>query len=577
MIGKTKLKWGAVALLACGLACRHATTDVDPRLKPFATQKHHQTEDLAAKLHLEVQSDVREFYRVAEAGDWDAVSNVYARIQRHNGLTNSVWCLPDTTVLSVPIHETYSAYATFVHWDRKLLEEYANGILQAIPPGSVYFGGTDPGRFVITVFRDVLKAPDICVITPKFLRIQYGPAMAGNLSPVGSVDMGSGYLDYLQLLDGERLSLPSTADRQALLRQYIQEFQSRRARREPIDPDEGVVMNGGRVQIQGAKAAMNINAALTQWIFEHNKDKHEFYIEESYVIPWMFPYLEPHGMILKINKEPVAQLDPATLARDRDYWDILSKKLLADPHFCRNKMARQTYSKLRSAIGGVYAYRKLYAVAEYAYRQSIQLCPDSPEANFRTSQLLLETGCHDDAIQVLESYLKLDPANAKIDLAIQQIRRMKQTTADIQQLEKQLADQPHDFRSVAQLAKAYWQVQKFGRIQSVFDNFIAQPDTIASEILQIAQFYLSVNQPALALRTIEQAMQRFPHDTELCYGLAVIQFARGATNETLTVLQHAIEIDPAVRERARNDQQFAPLRHNTRFQTLVSNSEPVKR
>ena len=572
-----KLHWVAAALLSCWLACNHPQSDSDPLLKAFATQKHQQTEELAAKLHLEVQPDVREFYRVAEAGDWNAVSNMYARIQRHNGQTNSVLCLPDANVLSVPLHETYGTYATFIHWDRTLLEEYANGILQSLPKGSVYFGGTDPGRFVITAFRDVLKAPDIFVVTPKFSRVQYGPVIAGDLRQVGSIEMGSGYLDYLQLLYGERLSIPSNTDRQAILRQYIQEFQSRRIRGEPIDPDEGVAISDGRVQIQGAKAAMNINGALTQWIFEHNKDKHEFYIEESYVIPWMFPYLEPHGLILKVNKEPVAQLDPVILTRDREYWDALSKTLLADARFRDNKMARKIYSKMRSAIGGVYGYRKLYEDAEYAYRQSIQLCPDSPEANFRTSQLLLETGRHGEAIQVLESYQKLDPSNPKIGLAIQQICSVKQTTADIQQLEKQLADQLHDFKLVVQLAEEYFRVQQFGRIQSLFDNFIAPPDTTAGEMLQIAQFYLSVNQPALAVRTIEQATQRFPHDADPFYALAVIQVARGATNETLTALQHAIEIFPAVRERARNDQQFAPLRADAHFQTLVTNPEPVKR
>ena len=427
-MGQVKLKWGAAALMACGLAFGRTPTNFDPLLQAFATQKHQQTQDLAANRHLEVQPDVHEFYRVAEAGDWNAVSNVYARIQRSNGQTNRALCLPDANILSVPLHETYGAYSTFIHWNRTLLEEYAKGILQSIPPGSVYFGGTDPGRFVITAFRDVLKVPDIFVVSPKFLRVQYGPVIAGDLRQVGSIEMGSGYLDYLQLLDGERLSIPSTADRQAILRQYIQEFQSRRARGEPIDPDEGVAISEGRVQIKGAKAAMNINGALTQWIFEQNKDKHEFYIEESYVIPWMFPYLEPHGMILKISQEPVAQLDPAIVTRDHDYWDALSKTLLADAHFCGNKMARQTYSKLRSAIGGVYVYRKLFAEAAGALRQSVALCPDSPEANFRLSQLFLETGRSDEALKILVAYQQLEPRNSKIGLAIQQIRNLPDHT-----------------------------------------------------------------------------------------------------------------------------------------------------
>jgi len=401
--------------------------------------------------------------------------------------------------------------------------------------------------------------------------------MSGNFRGVISGDLSTGYLDYLRLLYGGRLLVPAETDGQAAIQQYAKDFKERRARGEPVDPDEDVGLERGRVQVHGAKAAMNIDAIITQWIFDHNKDKHEFYIEESFVISWMFPYLEPHGLILKVNKEPRAQFDPATIPCDRDYWDKLITKLLADPHFRGNEMARKTYSKMRSAIGGVYAYRKLYEDAEYAYRQSIQLCPDSPEANFRTSQLLLETGRHDEAIQVLESYQKLDPANSRIGLAIQQIRGMKQSTADIQELEKQLSTQPHDLKLVAQLAQAYLRMQQFGRIQSLFDNFLAQPAVTVGEMLQIAQFYLSVNQTSLAVRTIEQAIQRFPHEADPGYALAVIHVARGATNDALTALRHAIEINPPIRERARNDQQFSPLHTDARFQSLVTNPEPAKR
>ena len=409
---KTRLTWVSVAFLSFSIACCKVVPDADPRLKLFAAQKCQQTEELAAQLHLNVLPEVRKFYRAAEAGDWNAVSNLYARIQRIAGMTNTSLCLPATNVLSVPIHETVGAYDTFTHWDGTLLHEYAAGILQSIPAGSVYFGGTDPGRFVITAFRDIANAPDIFIITPKFIVPKYGPVMSGNFSGVISGDLGTGYLDYLRLLYGGRLSVPAETDGQAAIQQYAKDFKERRASGEPVDPDEDVGLERGRVQVHGAKAAMNIDAIITQWIFDHNKDKHEFYIEESFVIPWMFPYLEPHGLILKVNKEPRAQFDPGTIRRDRDYWDQLIAKLLADPHFRGNEMARKTYSKMRSAIGGVYAYRKLYEDAEYAYRQSIQLCSDSPEANFRTSQLLLEIGRHDEAITVLQQVLHQEPTRA---------------------------------------------------------------------------------------------------------------------------------------------------------------------
>ena len=34
----------------------------------------------------------------------------------------------------------------------------------------------------------------------------------------------------------------------------------------------------------------------------------------------MYPYLEPHGLILKINRQPLPGLSGEIVQRDRDYW-----------------------------------------------------------------------------------------------------------------------------------------------------------------------------------------------------------------------------------------------------------------
>ena len=149
---------------------------------------------------------------------------------------------------------------------------------------------------------------------------------------------------------------------------------------------------------------------------------------------------------------------------------------------------------------------------------------------------------------------------------------MKQAGATIQQLEQQLTTQPHNLQLVGELAKNYMRMQQFGRVQTLFDSFIAQPAATAGEMLQIAQFYLSINQAALAVRTIEQATQRFPQEADPFYALAILRGAMGVTNDALTALQRAIQIHPAIRERARNDQQFGALRTNARFQSLVTGS-----
>src|SRR5438034_733791 len=132
---------------------------------------------------------------------------------------------------------------------------------------------------------------------------------------------------------------------------------------------------------------MNITGILTKAIFEHNKAHHPFYVQESFVLAWMYPYLEPHGLIMKLNKEPLAQFEQSVVAKDRQYWDALTKQLLADPKFLSNAWGREAFAKLRSAIGGLYAYRRMATEAEAAYKQAIDIGPTMPEAPFRLAQL----------------------------------------------------------------------------------------------------------------------------------------------------------------------------------------------
>jgi hypothetical protein len=398
-----------VLLLVLGSGCTRVKVAADPRLREFAALKRQQTEELAGKLHLEVPAEVREFFKAAEAGDCAAVSNAYRKLQRLSGQPETSLSAPGyPNVLSVPIHETRGAYE-FCDWPPAVLQRYADGILGSIPDGSVYFGGTDPGRFVITMFRDTRNAPDIAVLTPKFVITQ-------------NALVETRYVEYLRRTLGERLWLPTTNDIERASNQYASELRQRQARGEPLSPDDQWSATG---RVQGVAAVMNVNGILVKMIFDHNKDQHPFFVEESYVIGWMYPHLEPHGLILKLNNEPLEKLDPAAIERDREFWARLSQELLADPKFLGTESARKTYAKMRSSIGGLYAYRRLREEAEAAYKQAITLCPASPEANFRLAQLYMEMNRPDDAMATLEQLQKLDPHERKIAAAIEQLRVAK--------------------------------------------------------------------------------------------------------------------------------------------------------
>jgi predicted nucleotidyltransferase len=80
-----------------------------------------------------------------------------------------------------------------------------------------------------------------------------------------------------------------------------------------------------------------------------------------------------------------------------------------DRKFIRDDNAQKAFSKLRSSIGGIYAWRlgtsrnpaeqqRMLKEAEFAFKQSFAFCPYSPEAVYRFVQLLTQQGRMDEAI-----------------------------------------------------------------------------------------------------------------------------------------------------------------------------------
>lgn len=480
---------------------------------------------------------------------------------------------------------------------------YPGGDYPPMDRDAFLFGGTDPGRFVPTYmifsesavskenkFRDPnfqqdelnFDRRDVYIVTQNaladttymsYIRDHYDYSRPTNYN------WFSRWLGRHYTYPKEPLWIPTPDDSQRAFQEYVADVQARQARSEPMDPDEQVDVNNGRVQVRGVKGVMKINGILCKWIHDKNKAKHTFYVEESYVIDWMFPYLEPYGIIMKINKEPLptAQADPALwnamIKRDTAYWDKLVAEFTNRKEFWRDNDARKTFSKLRSAIGGIYAYRKLYTQALYAFEQSLALCPDSPEANFRLSQLLLETGQADKAIAVLTKYHDLDQYNDKILRAIDQIKGLQQQSLTVQQLEQSRSKDPHNLQTVGQLAQIYLRSGQFDRIPPMFNDFLAQPGVTAAEMLQIAQFYLSINRPEYALNTVEEAGRRFPQDSEALYALAIVRGAVGKNAEAINALERAIHLNPAIRERARGDKNLTSLRADVRFMSLLTQPE----
>jgi hypothetical protein len=328
--------------------------------------------------------------------------------------------------------------------------------------------------------------------------------------------------------------------------QHDMEFPNERRQ---IKPGEDVHPDGaGHMQISGQVAVMSINGLLTKVIFDRNPH-HEFYVEESFPLDWMYPYLEPFGVIMKINRHPIQELSQEQIDRDHAFWSEYSRRTIGnwitydtsvkqicdwaedvylrhdlshftgDPKFVHDDDAQKAFSKLRSSIASsIYQWRsepqnsrsamerpRVAKEAEFAFKQAFAYCPFSPEAVFHYMNLLLNQAPGprvDDAILVLETCHKLDPYNDQISYYIEQLKKSKTAPPPQAEQVKQV---------IGQIQQAITLGQTNAALQSL-DQLLNYPGADQGLLIAVADGYLRLHnttksaQAIMRLTQIQQAM-----------------------------------------------------------------------
>ncbi len=418
---------------------------------------------------------------------------------------------------------------------------------------AVFFGGTDPGRFVPTyMIYGARVREDVYLITQN--------ALADNT-----------YMSVMRDLYGDQIWIPAEPDSARSFQRYVEEV---KAGTRPKNAD--LKIENGRVQVSGALGVMEINGILAEMIFEYNNYRHDFYIEESYVIRWMYPYLTPHGLIMKINAKKTP-LDTKTIRDDQDFWDWYTRRLAGDQKFIRDIVARKSFSKLRSAIAGLYANRGKFDDAELAFHQARTLYPLSPEANFRlTQEVLLRQRRVKEAKAIIQDFQDRDPHNLKTPNFLNHLNSLNKLNSRIAELQALAPKGNLDFAKAMELARLYlkgglrsnfkqladslsqnkglpppfrFQIAQLYQQGGFVNEMIAQldqcsdkmpGDTPANVYLTIARMYATSRQSAKTMKVLEKYLVKAPNDWKARVDMAVMRLNTGDKAGAVKSLQMAL-------------------------------------
>jgi hypothetical protein len=406
-------------------------SEASTQLKQFIAEQETLARSLAKQDGNKLPSDFDHFFNAAETGDWQDATNLFQQMRKRldgdSSLLGSWW----SATLDV-----YGVFVAFPPGDKYAIS-FGNDIIQSIPAGGIYFGGADPGRFVVTALMESHADGK-----PFFMLSQ---------NPLADAT----YLHYLRVMYGGKIYTPTDEDLQKSFQDYTTDAQRRLAHdqqfpNEPrqLKPGEEVRLDtNGQIRLSGQMNVIGVRELLTKTIFDKNPD-HEFYVVEGFPLDWMYPYLEPHGLIMKINRQQLPGLSDEIVQRDGDYWTkyltpmiggwlkpdttveevaafaekIHVKKDLSgfagDPQFFQSEYWCENFSKLRSSIAGLYKWRAQHAAddaekkrmndaADFAFRQAWALCPYSTETVFRYVNLLTSQNRRADALLVAETAAKM--------------------------------------------------------------------------------------------------------------------------------------------------------------------------
>lgn len=451
--------------------------------------------------------------------------------------------------------------------------EYGHDMLKDLPRDAFVFGGTDPGRFVPTymILGESFVEPkyrrdpdfdrrDLVIVTQNALADSFYQKYIHDHYAPGRPEAKGWFEKWLGRDKQYPVSTTAMPNDQELMEIMRNTSLNLPAGSNPQDPSIGILFH----------------AAIAQWIFEHNKDQREFFIEESFPMEWTYPYAVPHGLIYRLNKEPLAELPVEAVKEDFRYWDAYVARLLADKNFQKDFDAKRSFSKLRNSIGNIYRWRKMWPEAERAYRQALQLHPNNMESLVALSEILRVQKRWEEMEALWDQAIVGDSNNRMLKKGRQRITRLREVDREIPILKSELAANPQDGEILSHLLRLYMEAGQFDDVKALMkESMISYGDN--PDFLKFAVDFSNSNaQWQVGLEPARKIVTLFPNDPKWWLLLARFEFANRQTNAFFEAAQKAIQIGGVqAKMMLANDPLYAIVRGSPDFMNMLGvSSQP---
>jgi len=383
----------------------------------------------------------------------------------------------------------------------------------------------------------------------------------------------------------DTIYIPSDYDFQRSFELYYQDVEKRLKRGEYVG--EEVSLDGGKISIRGIEGVMRLNAILTRMIYDKNIKKHPFFLEESYQIEWMYPYLKPSGIIMELCDHKV-ELKKEIVEKDTAYWENLmqvfdnggtlyfedintgrkGKVDVVAKEFFEDLTARKSFAKCRTAIGGVYEFHKMYKEAEKAYRDAIWLNDMSAEAYMRLSNMLARMGREKEGLEIIREYLKKDPMNASMEQYVRMLAAEVERKQIYDQIKEEILAAPSvDWKKYMALADQ-WKKRDSQIVNMIYSGLLSREDSTDPEMFdkigKVFQSQKRYEEMAIAYNRALSLADLTPEKTaEFALQVASAFIAKGRHEEALRFVEKAYEADKKqTRSRIIQDRAFDPMKLN---------------